>query len=216
VPSKRIPDLVNKLTSQYAAERQGEETFQQWAQRIGKKQLKIIVDEFTKVPPHAENPDFYSDWGDPRQYGIGDIAVGECAGEIVSLSQFGFSQSEAEAFEAQLALDAGNYKEADEKSYTAMLRSAHALVQLQLLDVPFDPATIINEFRTRFVDTKIFWDTYHGDQFSRYLFVRYENGPDTRYTVDTAHKIIEEANLFIDAAHKAHAKFQESMTAVKV
>jgi sulfite reductase (ferredoxin) len=216
VPSKRIPDLVNKLTSQYAAERQGEETFQQWAQRIGKKQLKTIVDEFTKVPPHAENPDFYSDWGDPRQYGIGDIAVGECAGEIVSLSQFGFSQSEAEAFEAQLALDAGNYKEADEKSYTAMLRSAHALVQLQLLDVPFDPATIINEFRTRFVDTKIFWDTYHGDQFSRYLFVRYENGPDTRYTVDTAHKIIEEANLFIDAAHKAHAKFQESMTAVKV
>ena len=67
-----------------------------------------------------------------------------------------------------------------------------------------------DEFRKRFVDTKIFWDTYHADQFSRYLFVRHE-GPDARYTKETAHKLIEEANLFIDAAHKAHAKVQASM-----
>ena len=30
----------------------------------------------------------------------------------------------------------------------------------------------------------------------------------TRYTADTAHKLVEEANLFIDASHKAHAKWQ--------
>jgi hypothetical protein len=47
------------------------------------------------------------------------------------------------------------------------------------------------------------------------LFLRYENGPDTRFNQDTAHKIIEEANLFIDAAHKAHAKWQASLSPVK-
>jgi hypothetical protein len=41
------------------------------------------------------------------------------------------------------------------------------------------------------------------------LFVRHE-GPDLRYTKETAHKLVEEANLFIDAAHKAHAKVQAS------
>jgi sulfite reductase (ferredoxin) len=167
------------------------------------------------VPSHDENPGFYNDWGDPRQYTIGDLGVGECAGEVVSLASFGFSQAEAEAFEAQLLLDDAKYREADEKAYGAMLRAAHTLVQLAWLDVPFDPNLIVSEFRTRFVDTKIFWDTYHADQFSRYLLLRHENGPDTRFSADTAHKIVEEANLFIDAAHKAHARFQASLSPVK-
>lgn len=216
VPSKRIPDLVNELTDRYQTGKQGDETFQKWAQRIGKKDLKTIVDKFTPVPAHTENPDFYSDWGNPRQYTIGDLGMGECAGEVVSLAAFGFSQAEAEAFEAQLLLDDKKFKEADDKAYTVMLRAAHTLVQLQWLDVPWDANVIVNEFRARLVDTKIFWDTFHADQFSRYLFVRHENGPDTRYTVDTVHKIVEEATLFIDAAHKAHAKYQASLSAVKV
>ncbi|HVT87242.1 MAG TPA: nitrite/sulfite reductase [Tepidisphaeraceae bacterium] len=214
VPSKRVPALVDALTSRYAAERTGTETFQQWCQRVGKKALKAIVDQFTPVPAHSEDASFYTDWGDPRQYSIGDMGMGECAGEVVSLASFGFSQAEAEAFEAQLLLDDGKFKEADEKAYSAMLRAAHTLVQLQWLDAPFEASTIINEFRTRFVDTRIFWDTYHADQFSRYLFVRHENGPDTRYTADTAHKIAEEANLFIDASHKAHAKYQASLSPI--
>ena len=55
----------------------------------------------------------------------------------------------------------------------------------------------------------VFVDKYHGDQFSRYLVARHE-GPDPRFNKDTAHKLVEEANLFIDAAHKAHAKVQAS------
>ena len=210
VPSKRVPDLVTALTDRYTAERKDGETFQQWCQRIGKKELKAIVDPFAPVPPHAADPSFYNDWGDPRQYTIGDMGVGECAGEVVSLAQFGFTEAESLAFEAQLLLDAGEYRKADEMAYGAMLRAARTLVQVQWLDAPNDSNLIVEEFRKRFVDSKVFWDTYHGDQFSRYLFARHE-GADTRFTKDTAHKIVEEANLFIDAAHKAHAKVQASM-----
>jgi sulfite reductase (ferredoxin) len=215
VPSKRIPDLVTAMTEKYVAQRQGEETFQAWCQRIGKKALKELVDPFMKVPPHAENPDFYSDWGDSRQHTIGDMGTGECAGEVISLASFGFTAAETEAFEAQLLLDGGQYKAADEKAYSVMLRAAYTLVQLQWFDAPYDPDVIVSEFKTRFVDTQIFWDKYHGDQFSRYLFARHE-GADPRFNKDTAHKLIEEANLFIDASHKAHAKWQamQSPTAV--
>jgi sulfite reductase (ferredoxin) len=207
VPSKRIPDLVTKLTERYVAERQGDETFQQWCQRFGKKALKEVVDQFTKVPPHSEHPEFYSDWGDSRQHTIGDMGTGECAGEVISAAEFGFTAAETDAFEAQLLLDAGQLKAADEKAYSSMLRAAHTLVQLQWLDAPDQPDAIANEFRTRYVDTQIFWDKYHGDQFSRYLFLRHE-GADPRYTADTVHKLVEEANLFLDAAHKAHAKWR--------
>ena len=36
------------------------------------------------------------------------------------------------------------------------------------------------------------------------------------YTADTARKLIEEANLFIDAAHKANAKFMAQQSPVKI
>jgi sulfite reductase (ferredoxin) len=207
VPSKRVPDLVNALTGRFVSERQPAESFQAWCKRVGKKELKGVIDQFTHVPPHAEDPSFFSDWGDPRQYTIGDMGTGECAGEIVTNAQFGFTQAESEAFEAQLLLDKGDFKAADDKAYQSMLTAARTLVQIQWQDVPDQPDVIVSEFRTRFVEPKLFWDTYHHDQFSRYLFVRHE-GADTRYTKDSAHKLVEEANLFIDAAHKCHAKVQ--------
>ncbi len=213
LPSKRIPELVDTITNRYVAEKQNGETFQQFCQRIGKKALKEMIDQFTHVPPHDVDASFYTDWGDPRQFSIGDMGVGECAGEIVSHTQFGFSQAETEAFEAQLLLDDGKFKEADERAYQSMLTAARTLVQLQWLDVRSDPETIVQEFKKRFVETKLFWDTYHHGQFANYLLNRFE-GPDTRYTSDTAHKLVEEANLFIDAAYKCDAKYQQQAAAL--
>jgi len=215
VPSKRVPELVNALTERFTRDKQDGETFQKFCQRIGKKALKAIVDPFTTVPAHNADPSFYSDWGDPRQFSIGDMGAGECAGEIVSLAQFGFTAAETEAFEAQLLLDEGKFQEADYRAYEAMVKSAHALVQLEWKDAPTDDSTVVPEFIKRFVDTKIFWHRQHANQFSNYLVSRFENGPDKRFTRDTAAKTVEEANLFIDAAHQAHAAWQQKLNVLK-
>lgn len=219
VPSRRIPDVVDRLTGRYVAERQGAETFQDFCQRVGKKDLKATLDDFTKVPPHQVDASYYSDWGDPREFTIGDMGVGECAGEIVSMAEFGFTDAESKAFEAQLLLDEGQFRKAEDLAYQAMLTAARTLVQLQFQDVPNTPDAIVEEFRARFVEPKIFWDTYHHGQFANYLFNRHAEGPDERYNRDTVHKIVEEANLVIDAAHKAHAKYQAAgsgLSAVQV
>jgi sulfite reductase (ferredoxin) len=220
VPSKRVPDLVNTLTERYVKDRQPEESFQAWCQRVGKKELKAIVDPFdTKtnpLPPQTVDPTMYQDWGDPRAYQM-NVAMGECAGEVVSLADFGFTAAETIAFEASTLLDDGNYHLADQRAYEAMIKAAHTLVQLEWLDAPMDnDKLIVDEFRKRFVDSGIFVDKYHGNQFSNYLFNRFENGPDARYTKDTAHKLTEEANLFIDAAHKAHQKWQQNLNVLNV
>src|SRR5439155_16133855 len=124
VPSKKIPELVDRITARYVAEKQNGESFQQFCQRIGKKSLKEMIDEFTYVPAHSIDASFYSDWGDPRQFSIGDMGEGECAGELVSPAQFGFTRAESEAFEAQLLLDDEDFRAADEKAYHAMLTAA--------------------------------------------------------------------------------------------
>jgi len=58
-----------------------------------------MLDDLTAVPPYVMDPSFYSDWGDPREFTIGDMGTGECAGEVVTLVQFGFTAAESEAFE---------------------------------------------------------------------------------------------------------------------
>ena len=211
IPSKSIPMVVNRLTEKFVAERQTEESFQNFCTRLGKKSLKTLIDDLAKVPPHSADASYYTDWGDPREFTIGDMGVGECAGEVISLVDFGFTAADSEAFEAQLLLDDGKLHEAEEMAYKTMLTAAKTLVQVQWQDAPTDTDSVVREFKTRLVDTKLFWDPYHAGQFANYLLNRHAEGPDARYTKDTVHKIVEEANLFIDAAHKAHAKYQQSL-----
>ncbi len=207
VPSKTIPDFVSRITRRYLDERQGNESFQAYCARIGKKALKEIVEGFTKVAPHAQDASFYTDWGDPREFTIGDLAVGECAGEMVTQAEFGFTAAETGAFEAQLALEKRAYAKADDYAYKAMLEAAATLIRTEVLDVPQDPDWIVREFRTRFVDTKLFVDKYMGNTFSNYLLTRHES-PPARLDEDHARQIADEAGLFIDAAHACHAKIQ--------
>ena len=138
------------------------------------------------------------------------MGEGECAGEVVSLAEFGFTAAESTAFEAQLLLDERQFVKPRRWRTTRCCRPPARWCKCTWPDAPSDPAAIVHEFKTRFVDTKIFWDTYHPGQFANYLINRHGTA-DTRYTKDTAHKIVEEANLFIDAAHKADAKYRQSL-----
>src|SRR5207244_6129272 len=103
-------------------------------------------------------------------------------------------------FESQLKLDEEDYAEADALAYRAMLQAAFALVRTEFHDVPDHPNTIVNEFRTRFYDTNVLGDRYAGNKFAQYLFRRHE-APTSVYTRDYAYRIVEEAELFIEAVY---------------
>lgn len=211
VPSKIVPELLNTLINRYANERDREETFQDWVTRLGKKQIKEILEPFTEVPIYEVNRDFYSDWNDPREFTIGDIGVGECAGEVVSLFAMEVARAEAELFDAMIALDEKDFAQADRRAYRAMVLAARSLVRAQYPEVGDDPDQIVQQFRTRFYDTELFFDKYAKGKFAEYLFDRHNN-PPTTMNEDLAHKIIEEANLFIEAAHACDARLAGVVT----
>ena len=200
VPSKRIPEVVDVITTRFVAERAGEETFQDYIARIGKKELDALIAELKTVPPHEEDPGFYTDWGDPREFTIGDMGVGECAGEVVSLTEFELTQAESMAFDAQVALEEGDLRRADERAYAAMLAGARALVRTENPNVPDDPDVIVGEFKERFYDTERFFDRFAKGRFARPLFDRHEAAPEA-HEEEATRVLVEEAQLFIDAVH---------------
>ncbi|HLU09997.1 MAG TPA: nitrite/sulfite reductase [Oceanobacillus sp.] len=210
VPSKRIPEVLEAITGRFAQERGEGETFQDWITRLGKKEVRALLEPYMKVPPYEIDPSYYTDWGDPREYSLGDIGIGECAGEVVSLFSMEIAKAESKHFDGLLALDEGNYAKADESAYQAMLLAARALVRTSFLDVGDDPNNIVAEFQTRFVDTKLFFDPFAGGKFAQYFINRHEN-PPANPDADSARRLLEEAQLFIEACYSCDARVNGSI-----
>src|SRR6185436_19883035 len=86
IPSKNVPEVVARLKDRYVKEKNAGEAFKDFVNRIGKKAVRAMLEDLMQVPTYEEAPQFYSDWGDPREYTIGDQGEGECAGEIVAFA----------------------------------------------------------------------------------------------------------------------------------
>lgn len=201
IPSKRIPEVVETITTRFATGRRGDETFQDWIARLGKKELGALLAELKAVPDHDTDPAFYVDWADAREYTVGDIGVGECAGEVISSTELELTAAEAEVFEAQVALEEGDLARADELAYRGMLLAAWALVRSEWFDAPNEPDLVVREFRERFYDTERFFDRFAGGKFARPLFARHSAGPAVAPDHEAIRILTDEAQLFIDAVH---------------
>jgi sulfite reductase (ferredoxin) len=203
IPSKRIPEVVELIADFYVRERQQDENFQSFIKRTGKAKIRALLESLTKVPDYIIDRSYYSDWGDPREYTLGDMGIGECAGEVVSLTQFGLATSERQVFEAQLHLDNDEPVKAGEVAFQAMLQAAKALILVDNIDITDDPEAILSEFKAKFYDTELFFDPFAGAKFANYLFRIHEEGQTTTSTAEV-HRRIEEAQLFIEAAHSCY------------
>jgi sulfite reductase (ferredoxin) len=209
IPSKNIPEVVQCLTEYFVQERQPGESFQAFVKRIGKAKMRALLDDLTQVPAYSQDRTYYADWGDPREYSLGDMGVGECAGEVVSLTQFGLAASERQVFEAQVYLDHGEYAKAGQTAYTAMLQAAKALIQTRSVDITDEPEQIVQEFRWRFYDTQLFHDPFAGAKFAHYLFHAHANGLAAP-SLQTARQRLEEAQLFIEAAYACYNRLDQA------
>jgi sulfite reductase (ferredoxin) len=215
VPSKRVPEAVSTIAEFYVQKRLKDERFQDFVARIGKKQVKDLLEDLTKIPAHDVDRSYYTDWGDPREFTLSDMGVGECAGEVVSQAEFTLAASERELFEAQLLLDSGYAQQAAELAYSSMVRAAQGLVKDQNPNISEDENQIIAEFTARFYDTQLFWDKYAGGKFAEYLFKAKEFiGAGKAGDGDRAVQLLQEAQLFIDAAHDCHNKARGSVPSV--
>jgi sulfite reductase (ferredoxin) len=179
---------------------------------MGKVELKKILEDLARPPADPSDRSFFSDWGDPREYSLSDMGVGECAGEVVSAVEFDLAAAERELFEAQVKWESGQVEQAGATAYRAMLRAAKALVKVETQNITDDPGQIVGEFRTRYYDTQKFFDPFAGGKFANYLFAAHEKSNEP-YTFDSTRYLIDEAQLFIDAAHSCYNRVGTPATA---
>ncbi len=208
-PAKSIPKVTDTLTDWYVSQRGEGEGFHDFIRRVGKTKVREALAPLKQVPDYEVDPSFYTDWGDAREYTIGDMGVGECAGEIVTITEFGLADSERNLFKAQSVLDSGDGPQAAQMAYSAMLEAAKALIKIQNIDITDDPDQIVTEFRSRFHDTKVFHDPFAGAKFANYLLNTHA-APPNGVSTEEAHRKIEEAQLFIEAAHSCYDRMQDA------
>ncbi len=208
VPSKNIPQVVDRLVTEYTSGREKGESFQDFVRRLGKAKMRKLLEDLIAVPAYEVDKTFYTDWHDPREFTIGDLGVGECAGEVVSEVDFALAASEREVFEAQEHLEQGDVEGAARRSLDAMLRAAHSLTKQLAGDIDQEPATVVAKFREHLFDTKLFFDRFAGGKFGTYLFSAMED--DAAIDAERARERIEEAQLFVEAAHSCYGRLVEA------
>ena len=205
VPSKRIPDAVERITNRFKQEHGPEESFQAFVKRIGKAECKRMLEDLMEIPAHEADASLYTDWADAREFTLGDLGIGECAGEVVSAIEFELTACEREVFEAQLALERGEAQKAADDAYRSMFNAAKALLDWKFVAHTSDPASIVTQFRTYFYDTQLFFDPFVGGNFATYFFRTHETADEPK-SAEAAHHTIEQAQLFIEACHACHAR----------
>ena len=94
-----------------------------------------------------------------------------------------------------------------------MLSAARSLVRTEYIDVTEDPEEIVTEFKRRFFDTELFFDKYAKGKFGQYLIDRHAN-PLPVLDAANASQLIEEAQLFIEAAHACEARLSSQVSKV--
>jgi sulfite reductase (ferredoxin) len=210
IPSKNIPEAVSRLTDRYGRERKDGELFKDFIKRLGKTQLRVLLDDLAQPPIDTADRTIFTDWGDPREYGLGDLGVGECAGEVISCVDFDLAGAERGVFEAQVALENGQIEQAGHSAYEAMLRAAKGLIRIEFAEISDDPEQIMEEFRVRFIDTQLFFDPFAGPKFANYLVAAHRDAQKP-YTEDSARYRIDEAHLFVEAAHSCYQRMSSAV-----
>ena len=142
------------------------------------------------------------------------MGVGECAGEVVSPIDFELDACEREAFEAQLQLEAGDIDEAARMAYESMLHAAVGAAEIAACrgrrTIPTGSWTSSASSSTTRSSSSI----PSRAASSRSISSRRTSAAARSYNAESAHQLIEEAQLFIEAAHSCYARMLAQPAAV--
>ena len=197
IPSQNVDRAIVKVSEFYSREKRGDETLSDVVARLGKSRLKEELAEFMLLPTYEDAPGFYKDIRQPWQYQR-SIGVGECAGEVVDQAEFLLEDAERIHFEATLDLERSRFADASTKAFEACKKAADALLFTKGLWLS-DRYDTVDEFRKHFCDTGVFYRPF-AENFLRTAAEPHGSDPER------ARLGVEEATLFIEAAHGVYSQ----------
>ena len=166
----------------YARGRKSDETFKEFIQRIGKVELRDLLEDLARLRPIRQIVRFSRIGAIRANTAWRIMGVGECAGEVISPADFDLAGAEREVFEAQVALETASWSRPGNWPTTRCCMRPEGWSNWSIPTSPKIPSKIVGEFRSRFYDTQKFFDPFAGGKFAHYLFAAQEKSqqPYTR------------------------------------
>lgn len=149
IPSRRGPQALRYLLSDYEANAQDGEYYHDYFKRQGRNYFYQILKPLGDVLTTA--PEEYIDWGKDANFVL-HTAVGECAGVMIDLVATLLYDSEDKLAWSRENFENGQYADSIYHSYSAFINTAKAL----LLGRDVKPSTqiqVMNDFQRLFVDS---------------------------------------------------------------
>jgi sulfite reductase (ferredoxin) len=146
VPAKAVPALVADLYRDYENNHYSQETFADYADRVGISHFQSLYDRYTSLPTYAQKPAFFRDWGSDQDFSLAGRSAGECGAGVVELIQQDLQQ-------ARNALAAATVPNDDGRNLLdALLATAHALAVTRGVESR-EAVAVLSAFEKHFVDT---------------------------------------------------------------
>lgn len=152
IPSRRGPDALRLLLTDYEKNAEDGEYYHSYFQRLGRNYFYTLLKPLGDVTNTA--PVEYIDWGQENNF-ILHTAVGECAGVIIDLVSTLLYETEEKIGWSKEAIEKGLYADGIYHSYSAFINTAKAL----LLTKEVKPSTqiqVLNDFQLHFIDSGLF------------------------------------------------------------
>jgi sulfite reductase (ferredoxin) len=150
-PAKNCVTLTETLLALYESERLPAEDFTSFANRIGTKRLKEVLDPLRQVPAFETDPSFYEDYGHEHEgFAVRRGIKGECAGSTVAETVPTIDAALEWLAQAEALVYHKEYQQAALAAYEAAAAGARVPLYQQLVD-PFTADEALWEFENLFV-----------------------------------------------------------------
>ena len=94
-----------------------------------------------------------------------------------------------------------------------MLTAAKALVRHIEVQVKDDADDVVSNFKAHLHDTELFHDPFAKGKFASYLLKMHGDKAYQNANDETAHRALDEAQLFLEAAHGCYQRMTEAAVA---
>lgn len=149
IPSKRGPNALRLLLSDFEVSRNDEETFADYYIRKGKSYFYQLLKPLSDLSDPEK--DLAIDWGHSEKY-VKAIGVGECAGVVIDLVTTLLFESEEKLANSENAMEESRWADSIYHSYSALINTAKAVLIGENIKTNTQVG-IIQDFDKYFVDS---------------------------------------------------------------
>ncbi|MZH15344.1 MAG: sulfite reductase [Nitrospinae bacterium] len=200
IPAKNAPEAMKRSINDYKNNKQENETFGEYFDRMGKSHFRDLLDHLKELPDIEQSPESYIDYGSTEKFSLEDRGQGECAGAVTDMITDRITEAERAHFQGKLSLEKQSLKEAGDHARRSVIASARALLVTEGMDFN-DDWECLKKFQSLVIDMEIV-----SANFARLIDNFEENNEAT--DIKTASWWVSEAGLLVEECKGVQEKMQ--------